>query len=304
MGNKSCGQWRFYSPLRYPGGKGELANYVKLILHVNRISDVVYVEPFAGGASVALALLFEEYARRIHINDLNRSVHAFWASVLDQPERFCDAIEAVPMTVAEWHRQRRVQADPDAELFDLGFSTFYMNRTNRSGIIKGGVIGGQKQDGKWKIDARFNRPALVDRVRKVGRYAPRVSLTRVDAEQFIEGMARDLPARSLVYLDPPYVGQGGTLYEDSFDFTDHARLAKVVQQLDKPWIVSYDYDPLLLELYQGRKCLVYSLSYHAQNRYQGAEIIFFSDDLVVPEVNKPTRITGKQLARLIAGPAA
>lgn len=276
-----------------------MASFIKLVVTLNGLHDAEYVEPYAGGASVALTLLYEEYARRVHINDKNRSVHAFWKAALDDPERFCLEIRKAPMSMAEWHRQKARQTEPGVTTFELGFSTFYLNRTNRSGIIRGGVIGGKRQDGKWKMDARFNREPLVERVLKLARFADRISLTNIDAEVLLAGLEPNLPPNALLYLDPPYVAKGSQLYEDSYGFEDHERLASTVQGLTRPWMVSYDYDPRLLELYQDRRCLVYGLSYHAQQSYKGREIIFFSDDLEVPQVGSPAGLTRKDLARLV-----
>jgi len=55
--------------------------------------DIQYVEPCAGGASIALALLFEEYASTVHVNDLSRLVYAIWHEVLNNTEAFCTKIE-------------------------------------------------------------------------------------------------------------------------------------------------------------------------------------------------------------------
>ena len=177
---------RFPSPLRYPGGKGKVANFMKLLFTENDFVGWDYVEPYAGGASVALALLFEDYAAHVHINDINRSVYAFWRVVLDQPDELCARILDTRVSTAEWRRQRKVQMAVDPAPLDLAFSTFFLNRTNRSGIITGGIIGGQGQDGTWKLDARYNKSDLVRRIQKVARFRGRITLTQLDAFEFLE----------------------------------------------------------------------------------------------------------------------
>lgn len=290
--NSNHGEWRFVSPLRYPGGKGELANFIKLLLDYNRLHDVHYMEPYCGGAALGLSLLYEEYARTIRINDLNRGVFAFWHSVLFETEALCERIRSVPVTIAEWERQRSVlTGGKRVHLLDLGFAAFFLNRTNRSGIIGAGVIGGKNQTGNWKIDARFRRDNLISRIRKAARYRSRITLTNSDAERLLADMVPQLPHTSLLYLDPPYYVKGVHLYEDHYTEQDHARIADVIQALDCSWVVSYDYHPRLLDLYADRRCLVYQLSYHAQDRYKGREVIFFSDNLKIPTVTRPTRIT-------------
>lgn len=280
---------RFPSPLRYPGGKGKLANYVKLIFLENGLVGREYVEPYAGGASVALALLFEEYASHIHINDLSPSVAAFWRTVLTATEELCDLIARTPVTIEEWERQRAVQLDPNADQTALGFSTFFLNRTSRSGIIGGGIIGGKRQTGKWKIDARFTREDLIRRVRKIARHRNRITVTRHDAATYLE---TELPKidKPFVYLDPPYYVKGGDLYQDSYKPEDHTAIATLVHKLDIPWMVSYDAVPQIDDLYRPAPRVAYNLSYSAQERYKGKEVMFFDANLILPDVPSPANV--------------
>src|SRR6185436_10707617 len=171
-----------YTPLRYPGGKRRLAPVVMRLLEENDLSDVQYVEPYAGGAAVGLALLFEEYASVIHLNDLSRAVYAFWHTALNENDELCRRIENAAVTMREWKKQKAVFANQaGADLADLGFATLFLNRTNRSGILSGGVIGGQEQTGNWLIDARFGKTELIRRIRKIGRYRQRVKIYQKDA---------------------------------------------------------------------------------------------------------------------------
>ena len=227
----------YSSPLRYPGGKAQLANFVKLIYRQNNLLDGHYVEPYAGGASVALALLFHEDASEIHITDLSKSVYAFWHSVLNETESLCDLIRDTAVTVEEWNRQKEIQGQVEtAPLLELGFSTFFLNRTNRSGIINGGIIGGKDQDGEWKIDARFNKATLIARIKKIARYRRRINLYNKDASDFLRVILPTLPVTTLVNLDPPYFVKGQGLYEDYYQPEDHADVARLVSQITQPWI--------------------------------------------------------------------
>jgi DNA adenine methylase len=160
----------FYTPLRYPGGKRRLAPVVSRLLTANKLKNIDYVEPYAGGAAVALSLLFNEFAATVHINDLSRPVFAFWHTVLNATEDLCARVASVRVSMREWERQRSVYDDRDsADLTDLGFAALFLNRTNRSGIISGGVIGGKDQTGAWKLDARFTKPELINRIKRVAR---------------------------------------------------------------------------------------------------------------------------------------
>jgi DNA adenine methylase len=282
----------FYTPLRYPGGKGKLVPYVKRIFDANDLVDGVYVEPYAGGAAVALELLLHEYARKIYINDISPGVAAFWRSVLGNTDALSAAILGAKVTMEEWHRQRAILLSPDEhDDLALGYATFFMNRTNRSGILSAGVIGGKEQKGKWKLDARFNTVDLVKRIEAIARVKNRIVFHQLDAIEFLDRVAPELPAKSLVYLDPPYYVKGSDLYLHHYRHDDHVSIAKRVAKLkSKNWIVSYDNAPEVRPLYSQFRNIVYGLSYSAQARYKGAEIMFFSDGLTVPELVQPMHL--------------
>lgn len=286
------------SPLRYPGGKGKVANFLKLVFLRNNLIGQSYAELYAGGASVALALLYEEYASHIFINDLNYSIYAFWYSALNDTDALCTRIQNTAVTIDEWHKQKAIQISEQPELLDLAFSTFFLNRTNRSGIISGGVIGGKNQDGRWKLDARYNKPDLIGRIRKIGRYKNRITLTKYDAAKYINNVIPTLPQNTFLYLDPPYYVKGGELYEHFYKHDDHAEIAKLVREIENPWIVSYDAVPQIKVLYAGCEQLEYSLNYSAANRYKGSEVMFLSEQLVRPLVDTPANIDNKVVRRM------
>ena len=290
------------SPLRYPGGKGKVSNYVKLLMLENGLVGRDYVEPYAGGASVALELLFEDYADTIHINDLNPGVHSFWQAVLGETAELCDRIENTRVTMDEWHRQRAVADSPDSSGLDLGFATFFLNRTNRSGIISGGVIGGKDQSGEWKLDARYNIAELIVRIRKIGRHRTRIDLTNLDASEFLLRWTGTGEPPSFIYLDPPYFVKGEGLYDNFYGPDDHAAVAAMVRELAHPWIVSYDAAPTIISLYQGFDRIRYSLSYSANTRGLGSEVMFFSPGFQRPE-QPPGKVTARDVIAARRSPA-
>jgi len=280
---------RYPSPLRYPGGKGKVANYIKLLLLENDLIGCEYVEPYAGGASVALSLLFEEYADHVHINDLNRSVYAFWKIVLEQPKELCERIASVTVDTEQWHHQRTIQDESNPDEFDLAFSTFFLNRTSRSGIIGGGIIGGLEQTGQWKIDARFNRDDLIRRISKIARYRSRITVTGLDAAKFVTDILPGIPS-PFIYLDPPYYVKGEGLYQNFYRRSDHEQIAALVSEMDAPWVVSYDSTPVIAELYDAFPSIGYDLNYSAQRRGRGDELMFFSPGLALPDVQSPANV--------------
>lgn len=281
----------FFSPLRYPGGKRKLTNFIKMIFRENNLMDGDYIEPYAGGASVALSLLFDEYARFIHINDLDRSVYAFWYSVLNETDALCRMISDTPISMDMWHQQKKVLEDSNAPLLETGFSTFYLNRTNRSGIITGGVIGGKSQSGTWKLDVRFNKTDLIHRIEKIARYKNRIYLYNFDASKFLSQITPSLPHSSFVYLDPPYYVKGTQLlYANFYEPDDHLAVSQIVTSLKNKWIISYDNVEEIKSLYSGFRFIEYDLSYSAQDKYRGAEIMFFCDNLEIPLISHPARV--------------
>lgn len=275
---------KFVSPLRYPGGKLKVVDYVKHLFEVNDLMDGTYIEPYAGGASVALTLLFSEYASNIKINDIDRSIYAFWHSVLNETEALCRLVDDTPVDMETWYAQREVQQrKQDAELLELGFSTFFLNRTNRSGILSGGVIGGKEQTGNFKIDARYNKEDLIKRIESIAEYADRIELTSMDAVELIKSIKKPTE-KTFCYLDPPYYVKGRDLYLNYYNDDDHRAISKAIKKYKGKWIISYDAVDFIRELYKDYRQKEYYLSYSAGNPAKGREIVVYSDGLVIPEV--------------------
>lgn len=287
---------RRITPLRYPGGKGKLTGFVKALLKANSLLDGEYVEPYAGGAAIALELLLHEYVTRIHINDVSRPIYAFWKSVLDYTDEICGLIRDVPLTVEEWDAQKAVLSRPDVhDDLALGFATFYLNRTNRSGILNGGIIGGRDQSGPWKIDARFNGPELIARITAIARMRNRISLTRKDALRFLKTGSKKWSDKTLIYLDPPYYVKGRELYHDFYKPDDHAAVAQLVVggNLRQRWMVSYDNVKEIRALYGSARHVIYEIGYSARSARTGSEVMFFADGLKIPSDAGMVKIRGR-----------
>lgn len=262
---------------------------MKLIFRKNSLRDGYYIEPYAGGASIALSLLLNEYATRVIINDIDKSIYAFWHSILNKTDEFCHLIENSKLNIKTWEYQRGLQRQKrNISLLKLGFSTFYLNRTNRSGIINGGVIGGLGQTGKWKIDARFNKADLTERIRKIAAYKNRIDIYNLDAKELLKKIAPSMPQKSLFYLDPPYYIKGHALYVNHYKPKDHKSIANTIKRVKKyHWIVSYDCTPEITELYDEFRQLHYSINYSAAKAKAGKEVMIFSDNLSVPKIQNP-----------------
>lgn len=280
------------TPLRYPGGKGKLTPFIKAVFEENDLLDGHYVEGYAGGAGIATRLLLLGYASCVHLNDIDRSVYAFWHSVINSTEALCKLVRDAKVTLKERKKQIAIHADPDNHsLLQVGFATFFLNRTNRSGILRGGVIGGKKQNGKWKIDARFNKEDLCRRIQNIALYRSRIRLYNLDAADFVRGVLPSLPNKTLIYLDPPFYCKAQGLYEHHYSHGDHQTIAKIVQtQITVPWIVSYDFQPEIMQLYKGYPTISYGLNYFAAKPRRGSEVMFFAPDVRIPDIANPFRL--------------
>ena len=278
-----------YSPLRYPGGKGKLARFIKAVVQANGASDGHYVEPYAGGAAIAWELLLRGIVRRVTINDISRPIFAFWSTVFEQTDELCERIENTPVTLSTWDQCKQVFIDADNQSnLDVAFAFFFLNRTNRSGILNAGVIGGRDQTGKWKINARYYKAELIKRIRHIARHGSRVTVCQEDAVDFLTSRRDSWNSKTLIYVDPPYFEKGRQLYYDFYEAGDHTDIARAVQSLQGTnWVVSYDDVRPIHDLYESVDWMQYTINYSARNKLRGREAMFFSNDLVVPAIDRP-----------------
>lgn len=273
---------RYKTPLRYPGGKQKLAPFVAELMIGNNLQGGHYVEPYAGGAGVAIELLLNGVASNIHLNDSCSAVYSFWKSITNETEEFCRRISRASFNVREWRKQQEILRNRhEHSVLDVGFSMFYLNRVNRSGILSAGLIGGLAQEGEWLMDARFPRTELIRRIENIARHRKHIHLRNWDAERFITAYLPRLPSDSLVYCDPPYFEKADRLYLNHYQPDDHRRIAEVIQKIELPWIVSYDAAPDILKHYARRRAFIYGLQYSASKAYVGTEVFFFSDRIAI-----------------------
>lgn len=275
--------YRRLSPLRYPGGKSQMTPIVLHILKQNNLLNCDYIEPFAGGAGVAIGLLLSEAVKSIHINDIDIGVYSFWKSILDDTDEFLYRLNDVDVNMDEWYLQKDILMNMDQySKLDIGFATFFLNRTNRSGILKAGVIGGKQQSGKYKLDARFNKKNLADRIKEIVKYKERIHIYNCDANQFIENIEYQNMCNPFIYLDPPYYKKGQGLYRNYYLHCDHISIKKMINSINIPWIVSYDNCQEIINIYEDFIPYFYNLNYSAQIKKTGSEVMFFSSELQVP----------------------
>lgn len=268
------------SPLRYPGGKTKLYFFVKELIRENNCKT--YIEPYAGGAGVALKLLLHNDVQKIMINDFDKAIYSFWYSVLNYTDELVKKIEETPITMEEWYIQKNIYENKanSNSILELGFATLFLNRTNRSGILKAGVIGGKSQDGNYKLDCRFNKIELIRKIKKIASLKSRIKLYNLDAEAFIRrniSKTKD----SFTFFDPPYYKKGPGLYTNFYNHEDHLSLSETIKNSmkDKNWILTYDLSDEIFRMYKDYSYKMYYLNYSVARPGKGIEYIFYSNYL-------------------------
>lgn len=276
---------KLYTPLRYPGGKARFAPLIAEVISANNLTGGHYLEPYAGGAGVALSLLVDGIVEHVHINDADPAIADFWRAATEQSDQLVAMVAVEPISMDAWHHWRGVMLGTiRGSALERGFATLFLNRTNRSGILKGGVIGGKAQAGDYKINARFMREELCSRLERIGAHSESIHVYEEDAHQLLLRSHQFLPVKSLVYLDPPYYVKGAGLYRNFYKHEDHVRIAKLLgsNRFRRPWVVSYDNADEIKEMYAYATPYAYGLNYTAQRRYTGSEVMFFSKRIEAP----------------------
>ena len=274
------------SPLRYPGGKTKLYKIVSEIINDNRNpNNCIYMEPFAGGAGLALRLLFRGDVDYLVLNDIDYGIYCFWDACLHNTNLLCEMIDESIVDVDTWNKQKNIYNSQHLySRIEVGFATFFLNRCNVSGVIKGGLIGGKEQKGKYGITARFNKSELVSKIKKIGQYNNRIEFYNMDATDFLMNqVSKYLYDEIFLNIDPPYVKKGSLLYENSFKADDHVRLSNIIQMLRYDWIVTYDKCDFIDSLFNEYRREIIELNYSAGQTKSGNEFIIYGNSINIPD---------------------
>lgn len=279
------------SPLRYPGGKTQLSEFLKNLLEINEMDNIIYCEPFSGGFGAGMELLFSNTVDSIIINDLDLGIYSIWYAILHDFEQFIHKIEVAPVTISEWHHQKEIYVElikSNSYSLDLAFATFFLNRTNHSGIISGGPIGGYEQSSKYLIDCRFNKKDLIRKIRNISAKRDRIELYNLEANTLIQEVLLNLNTTNLfVFFDPPYYKQGKNLYTNFFDHDNHVELQKCIKLMnDYKWITTYDYEENIKNIYYEYDPLEYKIRYSANRVRKESEYLFHSPVTMIESYDK------------------
>jgi len=280
-----------YSPLRYPGGKSQLYNFILHTFEINQLQNITYCEPFCGGAGIAIKLLLKGKAKHIILNDSDIAIYSIWKSILENEADLIEKILDTPITIDEWYKQHTKYMELKKNKkysLELGFATFFLNRTNHSGIIEGGPIGGFKQDGKYKLDCRFNKENLIKKIRKISSSSSKISLYNMDAIEFIDKVIKKkMGKETFIFFDPPYFKQGKNLYQNALDEEYHKILANKIESLNKPyWIVTYDNEDKIKNSYKECDGWYYDIRYSVNKKRKDAELLYSTDRLKIDSYDK------------------
>ncbi|BAR04668.1 hypothetical phage protein [Parascardovia denticolens DSM 10105 = JCM 12538] len=285
------------TPLRYPGGKGKVTRFVGHLLEINHV-DGTYIEPFAGGAGVAINLLLAGYVRRIIINDLDPGVSAFWRTLTQEKNKLVREIKEVPFdshtsldefTASDreqyWERiHNRYLYDRNRSQADIAFDFFMLNRMNVSGILKGGPIGGHSQNGAYNIGARFSKEALIRRIELIANRSNAITVLNDEGSHFCDKLFDGrIPGahcdNTFMFVDPPYYKQGQNLYNAYATDRMHKLIAEKLQDkgAEWKWIVTYDDAQYIRNIYDDRlNRFEYDITYSANKRGRFKELLFAS----------------------------
>lgn len=271
-----------YSPLRYPGGKAKIASMVKLLIEKAGMDNITYIEPFAGGAGVSLELLFSGAVDHIVINDYDKTIYSIWRAIIENTEQFVNLIEKTEVSIEEWYRQKDIYINQAHRYsVDLAFATFFLNRTNRSGILAAGPIGGYEQNGNYLIGARYNKEELINRIIRIAKKRDNITVYNKDVRSFMKNYTHRY-SNAFLYLDPPYYKKGQKLYKNFFVLKDHREIAELLKKEKSIWMVTYDAEPEIANLYSEFSTKLYDLTYSVAEKKKASEIMILCDESLWP----------------------
>lgn len=241
------------SPLRYPGAKRWLADYITDAIRLNNLKPEVFVEPFAGGAGVSLQLLSNGVVNKIALGERDPLVASFWKVVFWDASWLTEQIGRIDVTLDRWKEMRRSKPRSDRQ---RALKCLFLNRTSFSGILANtaGPIGGQTQQSRYKIDCRFYRDTLTARIEQAHALRDKVFFVENCTWQETiskvrhAGFAND---RVFYYLDPPFYNKADRLYRYCFTEEDHRTLHDALDGIDQPWLLSYDLHEHITRLYSN-----------------------------------------------------
>lgn len=266
-----------HNPLRYPGAKSKLYEYVRDLLAQENLRNCTFIEPFAGSCALSLKLLENRDIGHAVVNERDPLIYSFWVSVFQHTDELLELIENTPITLNEWHRYSEYRNSENLfgkTVVEKGFACLFLNRTNFSGILNANPLGGKAQTSQYKIDCRFNRESLMTSVQQLSQFADRITVCNHDALDFMKRRLKNRrPNSFFVYIDPPYYKAGPELYRYYYSHADHEALANYIKPKAFPWLISYDDAPEIHQLYETSTFVNLHMDYSVHTSRKGSELL-------------------------------
>jgi len=280
------------NPLRYPGGKRFLVDYVAGLIKVNNMTGTTIHEPFAGSAAVSLEMLNRGLVERAVLVEKDPLIYSFWRSVVERPEELCARIDDLKINMDTWNTlsSLRNRDNPLGDTLELGLAGLFFNRTNYSGIIMANPLGGKTQSSGYSLDCRFNKERVMEQIIAVARFRDQITVEWADAIRYLQGNRRAMTeGNHFVYVDPPYYEKGQSLYRYYFTDVNHENLAMLLQGCTFPWLLSYDNHPFIQDLYFGQvaRHQEFYMDSFIKSRSRGAELLI--SNLEIPPIERASR---------------
>ena len=276
------------SPLRYPGSKIRVVDYMSKVLDFNGFRADILVEPFVGGGSVFLNFLANDWAKRVIIGDKDRLIFSFWKTLFGDTRYLINFIRKVNINLREFKYYKQITVNQsEYEEKKLAEACLFLNRTSYSGLLTDdvGPIGGKLQKSEYKIDCRFNRKTLIERIEEIAKFKPKVKVLPYDWERTIDyALEKSKEAKLLFYLDPPFYLKGHLLYRCYFENGEHYELSEKIKSLKFKWILSYDKGPEIRKMYSEfiKKGLAFPYSLNSSARRIETEYFITCKDFQLP----------------------
>lgn len=274
------------SPLRYPGGKTKLYNYISEFIEQYYSKPPIYAEAFAGGFGIGIKLLLNDKAELVLLNDYDPCIYAFWKCITSDKyiDGFIDKIISTDIDIESWEYEKNIYLHPQKNnILDVGYATFHLNRCNRSGILMANPIGGISQEGKYKMDCRFNKPNLISQIKEIYNKRDRIKVSKLEANDFAR--RTDKKYDNLLFnFDPPYVNAGPMLYKSCYNIEDHKHFSDTVHLLKNRWIITYDDNETIRSSYSQDIIRPYRLMYSLEEKCMASELIIYDKRFENPPV--------------------
>jgi len=266
------------SPLRYPGSKKRLVLYLCEIIKYNKLNPDVLIEPFAGGGNIALHFLLNQIVNKAIIADKDKLIYSFWNVLFSNPDYLIDFIKKVKVNLNNFYRYKEMARNfENYEEEKLAEACIYLNRTSFSGIMTDivGPLGGKNQQSQYKIDCRFNKKTLIEKMKYISSLSRNVivlSFDWKDTIKYAQDWVRNKKRldRLFFYFDPPFFNKANDLYRCYFNKEEHKQLYEEIICLNYDWVLSYDNAPEIRRLYSNDKYITmhmevpYSINSHAK----------------------------------------